>query len=260
MPNGLPWLHLVPAKHPGQLHSYRPGGYICNFYPVAASCASIKRAPQNPVFILCPRAEGRIVVNKLHGMTSRGRWQAPNSLFPFDSSLDCKVFSKVTGVGGGLPDTTTDVGVSGNSSGLGIPSVFLGVYTQSETLETSNTLELIPRGREVQTAMPVHTIVGNCPIALYCQMIDITLEFTFRRTGGSTGPGPVKNTSRKSRILQTSHILISKTLMNKHLVETRGKQVKGAQMRTTALPAMVWEILVELVERDWADTALSFLS
>lgn len=140
MPNGLPWLHLVPAMHPGQLHSCRPGGYICNFYPVAASCASIKRAPQNPVFILCPRAEGRIVVNELHGMTSRERWQAPYFLFPFDSSLDCQVFSKVTGVGGGLPDTMTDVGVSGNSSGLGIPSVFLGVSTQSETLVTSNTL------------------------------------------------------------------------------------------------------------------------
>lgn len=45
--------------------------------------------------------------------------------------------------------------------------------------------------------------------------------------------------------------------MNEHLVETRDKPVKGAQMRTAALPTMLWEILVE---RDWADAVLSFLS
>lgn len=60
-----------------------------------------------------------------------------------------------------------------------------------------------------------------------------------------------------TNFLQTSHIFNSETQTHEHLVETRDKPVKGAHMRTAALPMMLWEILVE---RDWADAVLSFLS
>lgn len=84
---------------------------------------------------------GSLSINFMAWLPERGARLLISS-FPLTRllSLDCKVFTQVTRVGGGCQDTMTDVGVSGNSSGLGMPSVFLGASTQSETLVTWNTL------------------------------------------------------------------------------------------------------------------------
>lgn len=83
----------------------------------------------------------------------------------------------------------TDVGVSGNSSGLGMPSVFwecphslrlwrlgtpfggagfcLELIGHARMQMNHGAVSDISRGREVQTAMPAHMIMGNRPTALY---------------------------------------------------------------------------------------------